>query len=291
MPVTIAIPFYNAAAYLTDAIRAVFAQTYQDWELILIDDGSTDTSLKIAKAVKDARVRVVSDGQNKKLATRLNEITHLAKYNYIARMDADDLIFPNRLETQMRYFEENPELDIITTGVYSVLNNLEINGIRGSNFENPSFKDVVSRKVGITHAALIAKKTWYQRNKYDESLSIAQDLDLWIRSAKKNDLKVKSIASPLYIYREEDNVTKVKLLRAYKNERRMIRKYAENNSIALLFKSYLKSMVVSVLGALGKIHVLQSKRGGSVLTQSQIKAYKQAINRIYNTKIPGIDDC
>lgn len=288
MPITIAIPFYNAEKYLEDAIRSVFAQTYKDWELILMDDGSTDTSLKIANSVKDARVRVYSDGKNKRLAARLNEIAALAKYKYIARMDADDLIFPNRIETQMRYFEKNPDLDIVTTGVYSVLNNLEIQGVRGSDFESPSFNDVLSRKVGITHAALIAKKTWYQRNKYDESLSIAQDLDLWIRAAKKNDLKVKSISNPLYIYREEANVTMAKLLRAYKNERNMIRKYSESNNLQLLLKSYLKSFVVKILGTLGKIKLLQAKRG-SVINQLQKEAFNQAIKQIYSTKIPGID--
>ena len=68
MKVSIAIPFYNAEKYLRDSIRSVFAQTHQDWELILMDDGSTDGSLAIAKSIKDPRVSVYSDGQNKKLA-------------------------------------------------------------------------------------------------------------------------------------------------------------------------------------------------------------------------------
>jgi glycosyltransferase involved in cell wall biosynthesis len=72
---TIGIPFYNAEAYLGDAIRSIFAQTYHDWELILVDDGSTDRSLEIARAVRDPRVRVISDGQNRRLPYRLNQIT------------------------------------------------------------------------------------------------------------------------------------------------------------------------------------------------------------------------
>ena len=81
MKITIAIPFYNAEEYLPDAIRSVFAQTFQDWELLLIDDGSTDASLAIANSVDDERVRVISDGKNKKLAARLNEVTQWAKYD------------------------------------------------------------------------------------------------------------------------------------------------------------------------------------------------------------------
>ena len=236
MPISIAIPFYNAEKFLPDAIRSVFAQTYKDWELILIDDGSNDGSLKIAQSVNDPRVRVVSDGENKKLAKRLNEVTKLAKYDYIARMDADDLMFPDRLEKQMKCFQDDMNLDIVTTGVYSVLNDLTIRGIRGQDYEYPKFEDILSRKKGITHAALIAKKSWYQRNHYNENLSIAQDLDLWISSSKKNDLKIKSISDPLYIYREENNVTQSKLLRAYKNERRMINKYSDKFLVQAYFK-------------------------------------------------------
>jgi glycosyltransferase involved in cell wall biosynthesis len=290
MSISIAIPFYNAEEYLLDAIRSVFAQTYQDWELILIDDGSTDNSLAIAQSIKDPRVRVYSDSQNKKLAGRLNEVSRLAKYEYIARMDADDLMFPERLEVQMKCFISNPDLDIVTTGVYSVLNDLTIKGIRGSNFEYPKYQEILCRKVGITHAALLARKSWYQRNFYDETLSIAQDLDLWIRSSKNNDLKIKSISAPLYIYREENNITKNKLIRAYNNERRMIRVYSETFQFKLLLRSYIKTSAVVILGAFGKINILQERRGREVIGEPEIAAYNEALEKIKNTKIPGIDE-
>ena len=288
MKITIAIPFYNAEKYLPDAIRSVFAQTFQDWELLLIDDGSTDNSLAIAKSVKDNRVRVISDGKNKKLAGRLNEVTSLATHDYILRMDADDLMMPNRIEKQLEILTKN-DVDIVTTGVYSVLNNLEIVGIRGTNYESVSFQDILSRKVGITHAALIAKKSWYQRNKYDESLSIAQDLDLWLRTSKKDDLKIISIAEPLYIYREEDNVTKRKLIRAYKNERNMIRKYGETSFNTLILKSYFKSLVVHLLDFVGKIDLLQKNRGNKDISAESVAQFNEAISKIKNTKVSGLD--
>ncbi len=74
MQVSIGIPFYNNEQTLVDTIRSVFAQTYQGWELILVDDGSSDRSLEIARSVDDERVRVITDGQNKKLPARLNQI-------------------------------------------------------------------------------------------------------------------------------------------------------------------------------------------------------------------------
>jgi glycosyltransferase involved in cell wall biosynthesis len=76
MPVSIGISFYNCERFLPDAIRSVFAQTYQDWELILVDDGSTDRSLEIARSVNDPRVRVISDG--------LNQLISESSYDFIA---------------------------------------------------------------------------------------------------------------------------------------------------------------------------------------------------------------
>jgi len=288
MKVTIAIPFYNAEKFLAEAIKSVFAQSFQDWELLLIDDGSTDNSLAIAKSVQDDRVRVIADGKNKRLAGRLNEVSHWAKYDYILRMDADDLMMPNRIEKQLKLLINN-DADIVTTGVYSVLNNLKLIGVRGMNYNSATFDDIISKKVGITHAALLAKKSWYLRNQYDDTLSIAQDLDLWLRSSKSNDLKIISIKDPLYIYREENNVTKDKLLRAYKNERNMIRKYKETSFDALIFKSYLKSVIVRILSMLKKIDVLQKRRGQDQISEKDSKAYNEAIAKIKATKVKGLD--
>ena len=203
-------------------------------------------------------------------------------------MDADDLMMPDRIEKQLELFSKN-DVDIVTTGVYSVLNNLEIVGVRGVNYKSVTFQDILTRKVGITHAALIAKKSWYERNKYDESLSIAQDLDLWLRTSKKNDLKVISIDEPLYIYREENNVTRRKLIRAYKNERNMIRKYGENRFYILLAKSYFKALVVYLLDGMGKIDMLQKNRGKGVVSKEHISKFKEAITIIKNTKVKGLN--
>ena len=286
MFVTIAIPFFNAKDYLQDAIKSVFAQTHKDWELILIDDGSTDGSLEIAKSVNDPRVRVISDGKNKKLAARLNEISKLAKYDYIARMDADDLMVHNRLEIQMKILKDNPDIDIVTSGVFSVLNNLDLKGIRGTDFKNPTFDDIITKRVGITHAALIARKSWYQRNDYDESLKIAQDLDLWLRSSKNGDLKIKSIKLPLYIYREENNINFEKLNKAYRNERIMIKKYGDNQILKLLFKSYLKTFIVMLMSVLGLIDKLHKRRNNYKLSNNEIKNYEAHIYIIKDVKIP-----
>ena len=107
--VTIAIPFYNAEKYLAQAIDSVVWQTYHNWELLLIDDGSTDRSLEIAKeyVLKDKRIKIFSDGDNKNLGYRLNQIPNLVDTLYLARMDADDLMDADRLKIQLDYLKNN----------------------------------------------------------------------------------------------------------------------------------------------------------------------------------------
>lgn len=289
MGITIGISFYNAEKYLADAIRSVFAQTYQDWELILIDDGSTDNSLKIAKSISDSRVRVYSDGKNKKLASRLNELTKLAKYEFIARMDADDLMSPTRLEKQMELFKLYPEKDLVSTGVFSISNDKKFIGSRGDSAMDISLEDLLYKRVGIVHAAIIARKSWYQRNQYDTSLKIAQDYDLWLRSSKKNDLNICLLPEPLYYYREEDNTTTKKLLSAYKNERQMYKKYAGCHYIPLLLKSYGKTIIVITLSIVGKLDLLLKNRSQISKNQELLEVFNKELEIINTTKVLGLD--
>lgn len=124
MYISIGIPFFNAEKYLEDAIKSVLAQTFQNWELILVDDGSTDRSLEIARSFVDPRIRIISDGSNRRLPYRLNQIINEAKYDIIARMDADDLMAVDRLEKQMKVLNENPEIDLVVTSLYSIGNKM-----------------------------------------------------------------------------------------------------------------------------------------------------------------------
>jgi glycosyltransferase involved in cell wall biosynthesis len=290
MAVTIAIPFYNAESFLPDAIRSVFAQTYQNWELILLDDGSTDNSLEIARSVKDPRVRVISDGRNKKLAARLNEVTQLARYEYIARMDADDLMSPERIEIQMRLLEGNPDIDLVSTSLYSVTNNLALVGYRGTGDSDVSFGRLIRRQVGILHASLLARKEWYQRNRYLENLKVGQDSDIWLRASKKNDLRIKILATPLYVYREEGNITAKKLLQVYKNERNVYSKYIDDYGFRVYYvtRSYMKTAVIQFLDRVYHLRFFHKTRNHP-LNDEQVSDCKRIIETIKSTKVPGID--
>ncbi|MFT7251618.1 MAG: glycosyltransferase involved in cell wall biosynthesis [Flavobacterium sp.] len=284
MAITIGIPFYNAESYLGDAIRSVFAQTYQDWELILIDDGSTDRSLEIARSVDDARVRVYSDGKNRKLASRLNEIVKLAKYDLIARMDADDLMASDRLEKQIKILTENPKIDLVSTGLYSISDKMELKGARWHSSKTISFDEILHRKgCGVVHAAVLGRKKWFERNPYDINLKVAQDYELWVRTSFKNDFKIYLIQFPLYFYREEGSVSAEKVLLSYINEKKMYKLYSPKNYRTLALKLNLKTVIVKFLKSINKFDFIVQKRSHMVSDLELIKIFEKEI--IYNKSI------
>ncbi len=290
MSITIGLPFYNAEKFLTDAIRSIFAQTYQDWELLLVDDGSTDRSLEIARSVRDARVRVISDGRNMKLPGRLNQIVREARYDFIGRMDADDLISPARFEKQMNILAAHPEIDLVTAGVFSVTDDLLPVGVRWHFSSTISLDDLYAKRgCGIVHAAVLGRKAWFVRNPYDTTIKLSQDYELWLRTALKNDLRVYLMQEPLYYYREESSATAEKLLRSYNNLYRMYWKHGRSRSLVLIMKTWCKSMIVRLLSAAGRMDVLLRRRSGKIDDPVMLDLFHREIEQVRRTRVPGLD--
>ena len=221
--VSIGIPFLNPGPYLDLAVRSVFAQTYLNWELILVDDGSTDGSYERAVAIQDPRVRVLRDGQNKGLPARLNEIVRLAKGELVARMDADDAMHPLRLEKQVGFLQANPELDGVTTGAYLI--DAEDRPIALLPGRQPSAQEVLARG-GFLHPSLLARKSWFEAHPYSLDYPRAEDRELFVRTFKTSRLHV--LSEPLYFYRWF-GVPRGKTLRiGYRSERKVMWKYGPN---------------------------------------------------------------
>jgi glycosyltransferase involved in cell wall biosynthesis len=295
LPISIGIPFFNAEEYLADAIRSVFAQTYQEWELILVDDGSTDRSLEIACSVKDPRVRVISDGKNRKLPYRLNQITAEAKYDFIGRMDADDLISPTRFERQLAILDGTPDIDLVTTGVCSLANDDNPTGIRcGSPDAQITGPKLLLGQCAVVHAAILGRKSWFLRNPYDTEATLSQDYELWLRTFANNDFRIHVMPEPLYYYREENNATGAKLLKAYRNQVTFIRKYGplwlRPRDLSLLIAKFnLKSAVVRLLERFGQTAILLKNRN-SPIDDEMVAHFYQEIALIKQTTLPGMDN-
>lgn len=213
--VTIAIPFYNSEEYLDYAIRSVFNQTYTNWELILLDDGSSDNSLEIAKKYGyDERVKIISDHLNRGLVYRLNQSIMLAKGKFYARMDADDIMHVRRIETQVQYLNNNADIDVLGTAIYIIDSN--------SNIKGTSFISESNRSSSFFHPSVIGKTEWFINNKYDSRFERAEDTELWLRTQVMS--KFYNIDEPLLFYRLNENNLYKKYLGSYKSVLKILKK-------------------------------------------------------------------
>ncbi|MEW5784291.1 MAG: glycosyltransferase [Bacillota bacterium] len=118
--VTVVLPVFNGEKYLREAVDSILNQTYTDFELLVIDDGSTDSSAAIVNAYNDRRVKLVQSSKNRGIAAALNIGIDLAGGEYMARMDSDDISLPERLANQVEFMEANPEYGLCGTNVRSI---------------------------------------------------------------------------------------------------------------------------------------------------------------------------
>ena len=190
--VTIAIPVYNAEPYLCNAIQSVINQTYKEWILYLVNDGSTDSSLAIMQefANNDSRIIIVNDGENKGLIDRLNQSIKMANTKYYARMDADDIMSVNRIKEQIHYMELHPEVDVLGSSAMLIDDK---NRIVGSYLKSGEVQSFI-------HPSVIGKTSWFKDNPYCQWAHRAEDFELWSRTLSKSVFW--SLDKPLLFYRE-----------------------------------------------------------------------------------------
>ena len=114
--ITVFMPVYNAEKYLKEAIDSILNQTFENFELLIIDDGSTDESVKIIETYTDERIRLIHNDGNKGLPYTRNRGLNLARGKYLAIMDADDVSVKNRLEIEYNIMEKRSNLAVISSG-------------------------------------------------------------------------------------------------------------------------------------------------------------------------------
>lgn len=196
-PLTIAIPFFDEEQHIGDAVRSTLGQTMPDFELLLVDDGSRDRSLEIAHAFRDSRVRVISDGRHLGLAARLNEIVRRARSELVARMDADDVAHPTRIERQLALLRSSGA-DVVGTWAGLFDGTERVFAVMESAPLPPTPRSALERGI-LVHATMLARRAWFQAHPYDEALTHAEDRDLWCRTAERATFAV--VKEPLYAVR------------------------------------------------------------------------------------------
>ncbi|MEI6490570.1 MAG: glycosyltransferase family A protein [bacterium] len=183
--VSVLMPAYNAEKYIGEAIESILNQTFTDFEFIIIDDCSTDKTWEIIQeyAEKDKRIVAVKNEENLKISHTLNKGFDLAKGKYIARMDADDWSYPDRLKKQFDFMEANPEIGV-SGGTMEVCDEkLVRNGYRRYNLTDLEIRKKIFRYSPFCHP-LVMFRTEVIKNhgfKYGPVLAIAEDYDLYFR--------------------------------------------------------------------------------------------------------------
>lgn len=280
--ISIGIPFYNAEKYLKFAIQSVIAQSYQNWELILIDDGSSDSSLKIAQEFtqRDGRIRVIYDGQNKKLPSRLNQLIQESKGDFIARMDADDIMHPERLKIELSFLIENQDYDLVSGGIVSIGHKNNVTGMRTVNKLVTIDKD--SKSYPIVHPTVMARRDWYLRNLYSLDYPRAEDYELWCRTSSADDLKIAILPNILLFYREFGNIDPNKLINSYNDGYKIRQVFGINVGLKNFLKIKSKCLIVKLLTLFGLEQNLAKKRNRKFSSLSEKQEYQSIVNNIVN---------
>ncbi len=206
---TVAMPIYNAGRFLRAAVMSIVKQTYTDWKLIIIDDGSTDSALETISDINDSRIVVYQDGFNKGLAVRLNEAIDIADGKYFARMDQDDISYPERFMKQIQAFKSNPQLDLVATRAVTISEDDQLLGTRPYALTHEEICSAPWRSFYLPHPTWMGKLEWFRKYRYAEPAPyFCEDQELLLRTYTQSTFA--TLNEILFAYRVRDAVNWVK---------------------------------------------------------------------------------
>ncbi len=210
--ITVAMPIYNAGLDLRLAVMSIVRQTCTDWELLIVDDGSTDHALDAIRDIlaADGRIRVFSDGQNKGLAARLNECIDLARGTYFARMDQDDVSYPERFSRQIQMLEEDAKLDLVAVRAIYLDEKNDFYGIAPYRLSHAAI--CVRPWLGfyLPHPTWMGRMIWFRQFGYAQPASyLCEDQELLLRSYEAS--RFGTVDEILFAYRKRRVISVAKL--------------------------------------------------------------------------------
>jgi glycosyltransferase involved in cell wall biosynthesis len=290
---TIGISFYNTADTLLNLAKCIFAQTFTDWEWILIDDGSTDGGYEVISKIEDPRVRLIRDNTNRGRAIRYNYITEIALGDFIARFDADDLSHPARFQKQIEFLKAHRHVDVVSTGMLCL-------GPGDIPLGRRTPKALIHQAIcsrpltgfGIFHGPIMARTEWFKKHPYPEKWRIAVDYALFISSYYNSCFA--NISEPLYFYREYATHSLRKYYRTNIAVSQAIKQFAPPvfNSAQKLqarLARYSRIAAYILATAFGLQTRLISRRSPEALSEKDLKEFEAAIKLIRAAKVPGLD--
>ncbi|MCX8504114.1 MAG: glycosyltransferase family 2 protein [Beijerinckiaceae bacterium] len=201
--ISVILPVYNGGHELLISVRSILDQSFHDWQLIIIDDGSVDGSIEQLVLIKDKRLTIYRNDRNYGIAHSLNTGIDLAVGKYIARMDHDDVCHPKRLEIQYNFLEENHDVDLVGSN-YVLLES--DNSIKRKIKTPEKHEDITSRPwlgFALAHPTWMARSSWFKNNKYKyPGPYYTEDAELLLRTYKRCKFNV--IQEDLLLYKHSN---------------------------------------------------------------------------------------
>lgn len=206
--VSVLMPVFNGEKYLREAIDSILKQSFTEFEFIIINDGSTDRSAEILQTYADPRLRVIHNESNIGVTLTLNKGLDLARGEYVARMDCDDVSVPDRLEKQVSFMDAHPEVAVC--GTYALVIDETGRVLRTNQVPTGRHLEVDYWRLNpIIHPSAMIRVGHLGDLRYDGRIRYAQDFDLWLRIKAKHDLH--NIPEYLLLYRRHgDSITRSK---------------------------------------------------------------------------------
>ncbi len=203
--ITVAMPVFNGGIFLEAAVASIVNQTYSNWQLILVDDGSTDGAIGTLSMLSDQRILVVQDGLNLGLATRLNQVIEMAQGEFIARMDGDDISHPERFAHQIEALQCHPDVDLVAARCRTVSSDGKLFGHLPFVSTHQDICAAPWKGFYMPHPTWLGRTTWFRRYRYAEPAPYCcEDQELLLRSYASSTFMV--IPEVLLDYRLRDSL-------------------------------------------------------------------------------------
>ena len=188
MHVTVLMGVYNQRRYVQSAVESILGQSYMHWDLLIIDDASTDGTWELLQSITrgDGRITIERNDLNRGLAASLNRGWRQARGNLIARMDADDESLPERLQRQIEFLQDHPEVAVLGTGAELINEAGDSLGRMLRPAEHEALVSRIFRENPFIHPSVILRRSFLEATGgYDDALRRGQDYDLWLRGYRR----------------------------------------------------------------------------------------------------------
>ena len=206
--VTVLMAVYNEARFAPAAVQSILGQTFADFEFLIIDDGSTDSSADYLRNLRDPRVRLLRNATNLGLTRSLNQGLDAARGRLIARMDADDIAMPDRLERQVAFLEADSNIGIVGSARKLIDENDEEIAVAHAAADDLAIRWKCLLGNPFAHPTVMLRRDVLEKHqlRYDESFRTAQDYELWTRLLMHT--QGANLREPLLQYRLRDGISK-----------------------------------------------------------------------------------